>query len=138
MIGWFALPVAVLAGLGGWVRLAPEDAARFHVAGPPRPVGDYPAEGGFEVRRPAPPDALARLARVAEAEPRTHRAAGSPKEGMVTWISRSRLWGFPDYTTAWIDEAGNLAVHGRLRFGKGDMGVNRERVTRWLDAAGLA
>jgi hypothetical protein len=44
--------------------------------------------------------ALARLDEIALATPRTTRLAGSPDEGRITWITRSALWGFPDYTTA--------------------------------------
>ena len=48
----------------------------------------------------------------------------------MTWITRSRLFGFPDYTTAEVRSDG-LYVWSRLRFGKGDMGVNAARLNGW-------
>lgn len=125
---------AVLGGL--WVRMAPLDAARWH--------GD-PAQGAAgdnshvaKVFVPLPPaEALAAFDTVAMAEPRTIRLAGSVAEGRVTYVSRSRLWGFPDYTTV-AAEAGEggawLVIHGRARFGRSDLGVNADRVGRWVAA----
>ena len=48
---------------------------------------------------PEAPD-LAALDAVAMAWPRTERLAGGPEEGRITWVTRSALVGFPDYTTA--------------------------------------
>lgn len=81
--------------------------------------------------RGAPEDLLARLDAVALATPRTRRLAGSVAEGRITWITRSALWGFPDYTTAEVRPDG-LYVHARLRFGSEDMGVNAARLRDWL------
>jgi uncharacterized protein (DUF1499 family) len=85
--------------------------------------------------------ALAAVDRVAMAEPRTVRLAGSPDEGRITYVSRSRVFGFPDYTTvsAIADEGGTrLVIHARLRFGQSDMGANAARVGRWLAALPVA
>ena len=69
-------------------------------------------------------------------DPRTERVAGAPGEGRITWVQRTRLWGFPDYITADAQPAPGggtrLEILSRLRFGREDMGVNRTRVTRWL------
>jgi len=56
-------------------------------------------------------------------------------EGRVTYITRSKLWGFPDYST-FETRDGDLLIHARLRFGSSDMGVNRARVTDWLARLG--
>ena len=72
---------------------------------------------------------------IATATPRTHRLAGSPEAGRITWITRSRLWGFPDYTTAQVTQTPTgprLDIHARLRFGRSDMGVNAARLHAWL------
>jgi uncharacterized protein (DUF1499 family) len=79
---------------------------------------------------------LARLAGIAESSPRTIRIAGSPEEGRITWVSRSALWGFPDYITAEARTEGEqtrLDMLSRLRFGREDMGVNAARLRDWLD-----
>lgn len=132
------LILLVLAGggLAGYVRLAPSDPARWHT---------NPAEGvsggNSHVARTflpmEPTEALAAFDRVATAEPRTTRLAGSVEEGRITYVSRSRLWGFPDYTTVGTepeDGGASLVIHGRARFGRSDLGVNAERVNRWLSA----
>jgi uncharacterized protein (DUF1499 family) len=50
---------------------------------------------------------------------------------MVTYVTRSRVMGFPDYTT--VRQAGDMVeIYGRLRFGKSDLGVNAARIDRWL------
>jgi len=54
---------------------------------------------------------------------------------MCALQTRSRLWGFPDYTTVVATEhegAPVLMIHARLRFGKADLGVNKARVQAWL------
>lgn len=128
--------VAVVAAVLAWVRLAPSDPVRWHTdpavgtSGP----GSHAAQARIAL---APVDALAALDAVAMAEPRTRRLAGSPAEGRITWVSRSRVFGFPDYITAAAlpDRDGStLVVHARLRFGRSDLGVNAARIGRWLAA----
>lgn len=88
-----------------------------------------------------PPAAvLARLDAAAMAEPGVERLAGSPGEGLVTWVQRSRAMGFPDAVSIRAAPAGDgsiVTVFSRSRYGYSDMGVNRARVERWLAAAGL-
>ena len=79
---------------------------------------------------------MARIDAIARATPRTTVLAGSVAEGRITYVTRSRLWGFPDYTT--VERSGDrITLFGRLRFGRGDMGVNRARIEGWLAQAGL-
>ena len=133
-----ACVVIVLVGAMAFVRLAPVDAARWHVA-PDAPWGAWgqvvPMTGAAALRLPldrgAPADLLARLDRIAMATPRTERLAGSVEAGRITWQTRSALWGFPDYTTAEVRDDG-LYVHARLRFGREDLGVNAKRLSVWL------
>jgi uncharacterized protein (DUF1499 family) len=74
---------------------------------------------------------LATLDRIIRDTPRTRWLAGSVQEGMVTYVTRSRVMGFPDYTT--VRQAGDMVeIYGRLRFGKSDLGVNAARIDRWL------
>ncbi len=136
-----ALVGAVASG-ALWVRLAPVDAERWHVdplsADPPGSNGWLVRDGGDEPpsRFDAPAlEVLRRLDGIATAEPRTRRVTGSVDEGRITYETRSRLWGFPDYTTiAVTEDLGGAApvVLARARYGASDLGVNRARVDRWL------
>ena len=101
-------------------------------AGLTAPSVDRVARGarGF-VPSSAPESALARLAEIAAAAPRTRLLAGSLAEGRITWISRSKLWGFPDYITAEVAPQG-LRLWSRQRYGVQDMGVNQQRLADWM------
>lgn len=123
------LIVVLVLGFGAYVRLAPSDPERWHV--PLNVTEDRDLTGGAERVLPGEGDRLADLDRIARATPRTERLAGSVKEGRLTYITRTNLWGFPDYTTAERKD-GDLMLHARLRFGRGDMGVNRARLDSWI------
>lgn len=145
MLKWIVLGlVLVTAGLMAWVRLAPTDAARWHVD----PAAAMPEMGRF-VLRPrggdmdspvlplSPAAALAALDQVARAWPRTQVVAGSVAEGRITYVTRSALMGYPDFTTvtALPAEGGaQFAILARQRFGLKDFGVNETRVRAWLAA----
>ncbi len=131
------LVLAVVATFAAYVRFAPSDPALWHVS--PRaegPLGEVVAgRASATLRLPLgggdPRALLARLDATALATPRTRRLAGSVDEGRITWVSRSLLWGFPDYTTAEM-QADGLYIFARLRFGGGDSGVNAARLRDWL------
>ena len=136
---FFLLALGTLA----WIRLAPSDPVRWHVdpltaqrraegAWLVRPEGGNAASAVYPVE---PRALLAAFDGVARAAPRTRVLAGSVEEGRITYVSRSRIMGFPDYITATaLARPGGaaLAVFSRLRFGRSDMGVNRARAERWL------
>jgi uncharacterized protein (DUF1499 family) len=85
----------------------------------------------------SPAETLRKLTSVAMAYPRTTQLAGTPDTGRITWVSRSRVIGFPDYTTAQVmavPGGTRLDVHARLRFGSSDLGVNAARLKLWLAA----
>jgi len=123
--------LAAVLGLGLYVRLAPSDPARWHVAPPDGAIapGAVVALPGAARLHLAGDGALLldRVGRVMAAMPRTSRLAGSVPEGRVTWVARSRLWAFPDYITAEA-RADGLHIHARLRFGRDDLGVNARRL----------
>jgi Protein of unknown function (DUF1499) len=138
MAGFLALGLmAAVVAFALYVRLAPADPARWHRA--PVATGDWgnvlAANNGASLRlgpdAGAPADLLARLDAVALAAPRTRRLAGSLAEGRITWVTRSALWGFPDYTTAEARPDG-LYIEARHRFGQSDLGVNAARLKIWL------
>jgi hypothetical protein len=141
MIGWvsgLALGL-VLAGMA-YVRLAPSDRAQWHIdlaaEGLPakshvfciRPDNRYgPIQGD-------PAALLATLDGIALATPRTERLAGSAEAGRITWVTRSGLMGYPDYTTAQLMPGPSLCIAGRQRFGSEDWGVNAARIGGWMQA----
>ena len=65
----------------------------------------------------------------------THSGLGalSAYQSLDDLIIRSRVFGFPDYTTVQQD-GDTLRIYGRLRFGRRDFDVNRTRVDGWLAA----
>ena len=123
--------LTIFIGLGLYVRLAPSDPARWHAM--PGEMEDRDLDGGAKRVIQAGEGDLARLHGIAVATPRTKVLAGSVEEGMITYVTRSRVFGFPDYTTV-QQEADLIKIHARLRFGKLDMGVNAARVDAWLVA----
>lgn len=137
-IGGIAL-VLLAAGLV-YFRVAPSDPARWHVD--PVSAPD-PGKGHARVVPPeapvfdmSPSDLMARVEAVAMSEPRVSRLAGRVEDGFVTYVARSRLFGFPDYVSVRTMPAGEgrstLAIFSRQRFGLEDMGVNDARVRRWI------
>ena len=132
------LIVVLVVGFALYVRMAPTDAAAWHID-PAQGVSGAgsAAEGqdGSLLFEETPETLLARLDAIAMATPRTERLAGSPEEGRITYITRSALFGFPDYTTVSAeptDTGAKLQIFARLRFGSSDLGVNAERVKSWL------
>lgn len=127
---FFLLLIAVLVVGAGYIRLASSDPEQWHVA----PIGqesrDY--QGGTLRVIETGSQGLEHLDAIARTSPRTTVLAGSVEEGMITYVTRTKVVGFPDYTTAQQD-GDILRIYGRLRFGRSDFGVNRNRVEGWLD-----
>ncbi|MFQ6552066.1 DUF1499 domain-containing protein [Aestuariibius insulae] len=136
------LILLVVPGMA-YIRLAPTTEDAWHQRSDPGPAGDYPGTGSFRAVRVVedPEAALTRLNQIALATPRTTRFAGRVEDRMITYETRSQIMGFPDYTTIYIaqgeGETDLLVLHGRLRFGQADMGVNEARIRDWLDQLGL-
>ena len=124
----FVFVVLLLA----YIRLAPSDASRWHV--PVTATTSADRTGGAIRVLSVDEGALRRVDAAARALPRTRVLAGSVEEGRITYITRSRWIGFPDYTTVEHSD-GLLRMHARLRFGRSDLGVNAERLQRLLAAA---
>lgn len=121
--------VGIVGGLGV-IRLAPSDPARWHQM--PESITDRDLDGG--AMRVVAGD-LATLDAIIRATPRTGVLAGDVGQGMITYVTRSRIFGFPDYTTVRQDGA-RLEIYGRLRFGRSDLGVNAARIEGWLQRLG--
>ncbi|WP_121629937.1 DUF1499 domain-containing protein [Tropicibacter alexandrii] len=126
---FYALLILVIGGLA-WIRLAPSDPQVWHVD--PHVTADQDLAGGVRRKLAADSSTLAELDTIIRQTPRTQRLAGSVEDGHVTYVSRSRWMGFPDYTTVMLN-GDRLEIWGRLRFGQSDMGVNKARVDGWLE-----
>ena len=146
LVGIGVIAVVAVVAIMGIIRLAPSDQRVWNV-----PIADRveanPGPCADQIRvlmngaRSAcilpgqPVDVLTRLGVIAEAYPRTVLLAGTPAEGRVTWIARSRVMGYPDYITAEVvavPEGTRLDLHARQRFGSSDHGVNGARLKLWL------
>lgn len=114
-----------------YVRLAPSEVSRWNVI--PDGLVEGTGEGSAVRVIEAGPDTLARLDAIARATPRTQVLAGSVQDGMVTYVTRSAVMGFPDYTTI-AQQGDRIILYARLRFGRSDMGVNAARLDSWLAA----
>lgn len=124
-----------------YVRLAPSDPARWNTM-----PGDFTGQPGMQVLKggaiyesdvlaASPAKVLTTIQARAKATPRTRLLAGSVGDGQMTFVTRSRIFGFPDYTTvaARAENGGaRLRIYGRLRFGRSDLGVNRARISDWV------
>ena len=144
-----SLVAAILTGIAvlmAYVRLAPDDPVRWNIA----VATTNPATPGACVTKiilvpkgaratcllPGNPvDTLAKLDATAQNAIRTTRLTGTPTDGRITWISRSRLMGYPDYITAEVSQTPDgtrLDIFARQRYGNGDAGVNAARLQVWL------
>ena len=123
--------LSVLILLVFYIRLAPSDPERWHVM--PDAVTDEDRRNGALRVRDVGGDGLQRLHEIILATARTKVLAGSVEENIVTYITRSRVIGFPDYTTVRQLES-QIEIYGRQRFGHSDFGVNATRIDGWLRA----
>ena len=125
---FWIIVIAVVAGLA-WIRLAPSDPANWNVD--PMVTADQDLANGVRRRIPGGAEVMSALDRIILATPRTELLAGSVSDGRVTYVTRSKWMGFPDYTTLQLND-GSVELYARSRFGQSDMGVNKARVEGWL------
>lgn len=131
MFFWVIIAVAI-GGLA-YIRLAPSDPSVWHTD--PQVLSDQDLRDGVRRRFEGDEAMMAQLERIILSTSRTEKLAGSVEEGRVTYITRSKWMGFPDYTTVQLVD-GDIELHARLRFGRSDLGVNKARVDAWLDDLG--
>jgi uncharacterized protein (DUF1499 family) len=84
---------------------------------------------------------LARLKRIALAEPGTSELyCGTDCDRIVRILQHTRLMRFPDTIDIAVlsigDNQSTLAIYSRSLIGRGDLGVNRARIERWIAALG--
>lgn len=122
--------VIIVVFVAIYIRVAPHSVDRWHRIAPQPESRNLPG-GAIVVLEGVGPDTLAQIDARAMATPRTTRLAGSVEDGLITYMTRSRIMGFPDYTTLRLT-GDRLEAHARLRFGRKDFGVNRARLRQWL------
>lgn len=122
---WVFIILAVLVALLLYIRLAPSDPVRWHRVIEGDQDKDF--EGGAIRCVSCDFSKLDRIIRDSGARV----LAGSVDEGHITYVSRTRVIGFPDYTTVQA-KGDQLVIYGRLRFGRSDIAVNRTRIEGWL------
>lgn len=121
-------------------RFAPHDVDAVHTATAPQGVGDIETPNSFRAVRQfttSTEEMLRAVDLVIAKTPRTVRLAGRVEDGLISYVTRSAVFGFPDYTTVWIDRDGpHLNIYSRARFGLSDVGVNKARIKDWLAQLG--
>lgn len=131
------------AGLLAYIRLAPTDPARWHedprlVSRPTTPnfhlIRMVGGDAMPQVFQTTPQELAARMDEIARADG-ARLIAGTLDAGHMTYLTRTRLMGYPDYTSILIEPAGEgamLLAFARARFGHSDLGNNRARLERWI------
>lgn len=148
--------IAVLALAGLWLY-GPE---RIWARSGPADLGDV--DFAELVRRQTPNDALAcgeglcaaradmaapvftlpaaelfyRVQQAVAEEPRLVLMAKEPERGVLRYVQRSALFRFPDTINVKVvglpDGRSTVLLYSRSQIGRGDMGVNRVRIERWI------
>ena len=101
------------------------------------PAGTTPAPDIATRRYPLPAAQLyAAITAVAATEPRTMPLTAYPDRLEASFVSRSRIFGFPDVILLRVipqgKAASDLALHSSSIYGYSDLGVNRRRLEQWL------
>ncbi|MCK0143852.1 DUF1499 domain-containing protein [Aliiroseovarius sp. F20344] len=129
LLGVIAL---LLAAFAVYARLKPIDRTRFHATPGPNEVGVHDLKGGVKQVVPLadlPEDAVPQLLELVRQSDGTTEV---PADEGYSFVTRSRLFGFPDVTRIWVAE-NNLHIHAHLVIGSSDVGVNGRRVGQWIE-----
>ncbi|MEO9575738.1 DUF1499 domain-containing protein [Tateyamaria sp.] len=125
----FGLVVFLVVLFAVYVRVAPSYEARWHQPIEANTEVNF-ANGAIRVME-GDRASFEKVDSVMQTLPRTQVLAGTVGNGLVTYVTRSQIWGFPDYTTVQF-ENGTLKLFARSRFGGSDLGVNAARLTQVL------
>ena len=121
--------ICAVTGVLGYVRLAPTEAEQWHQ--PIEATEDTDLASGAIRVVGAQNGAFETLETELKGMERTTLLAGSRSEAHVTYVTRSKWFGFPDYTT--LEQSGEtVKMFGRLRFGRKDFGVNAARLQKLM------
>lgn len=124
--------VVVLAGaLAIYARAKPLPADRLVAMPGPHDRGTHMLKGGVKYVIPLgqlPEKGEARLLDIVRNTARTIELPSAPGH---TFVTRSKLFGFPDIIRIWQAD-GHLHIHSHLVIGQSDLGVNGARVEAWI------
>ncbi len=125
-----------------FVRFAPINMISAHkepqLGQPIKQAATIDQSGGFYTSRILdgfPGENMRQIDEIIRNTPRTSVVAGSVSSGMVTYVTRSRILGFPDLTTVKVEltkDGTHLWLWGRLKYGLSDYDVNKRRILGWL------
>ena len=123
--------ICIIVAFAAYVRFAPLAAERWHIS--ISATEDKDMKGGAIRIVPSKSGTMAMLDSALKKLPRTSLLAGSAMQGHVTYVTRSKWMGFPDYTT--LEQSGDtIKMLARLRFGRQDLGVNAARLRKLVTA----
>jgi uncharacterized protein (DUF1499 family) len=95
-----------------------------------------PSRGLVRAYRVTAHELRVKFAKVVASEARVSIAESNEAALTDRYIQRSKHLGLPDtIVVRFLDRAdgrSTIALHSRSQFGKGDFGVNRARIERWL------
>jgi len=128
------ITLLILTVFIAYIRLMPSNSSRWHQ--PIEATHSANFKPGAVRVLSAEENTLARVDAIMTQLPRTRVLDGSVNQGRITYVTRTKWIGFPDYTTVEYSD-GTLKMYARLRFGTSDMGVNRERLEAVMRDAGL-
>lgn len=124
-----------------YIRFAPSSVAKWHVApniatssGKPN---EYQLVGNKAVTFDLSASNLSKIVHeYVENQPNITKLEETPEKGLLTFIQRSKIMGYPDYITISIlpisENQAQLEILSRSRFGYSDLGTNRKRVDMWV------
>jgi len=122
---FFYILIGLVLAFAAYVRAAASEPNRWHISINAETESNL--AGGAVRILPNGTETLTVLNRNMLNRPRTKILAGSIEQGRITYITLTKLMGYPDYTT--IEQSGeNIKLFARLRFGKSDLGVNAARL----------
>lgn len=151
------IPIIAVLALAGFWLYGPE---RIWARSGPADLGDV--DFATLVRRETPNDALAcgeglcaaradlpapvfaipanemfyKVQQAVAQEPRMVLMAKEPERGVLRYVQRSALFRFPDTMNVKVaslpDGRSAVLLYSRSQIGRGDMGVNRARIERWI------
>lgn len=139
-LGAACLISAIIAS--AYIRLSPPRIDHAHEQPHSRGAGDYRFPAGHEaIRRldDTSPDWLTLAEAIILATPRTRSLDRPTWDNVRLYETRSLVWGFPDYTSVWIEPGAPplLVIRSTARFGNNDFGMNRARIQLWFETLGL-
>lgn len=132
------LVVVAVVAVVIFVRFVPAKPGAYFALPSTDGVGDMTGPRSFTAVRQVqttPDGVLRAFDTVALGTPRTRLVEGSVAKERLVYVTRTLVWGFPDYTTVGFED-GLLVVHARARFGGADLGVNQARIEGWLAQLG--